>query len=77
MLQRPFCGRFYRGASSAPRIAVGLGRLGWAGVVTTRPHHLGHALWVRVVTTPACLGAGLSVGGAELAECSKLIRQQN
>ena len=62
MLQRPFYGRFYRAASSAPPIAVVVGGLGWAGVVTTRPHHVGHAPWVRVVTTPACLGAGCRSG---------------
>ena len=70
MLQRRFYGRFCRIRELRAGIAVGFGRSGWAGVVTTRPHHVGHEPWVRVVTTPACLGAGLSVGGAELTECS-------
>jgi hypothetical protein len=69
VLQRRFYGRFYRAASSAPRIVVGFGRSGWAGVVTTRPH-VGHEPWVRCGHHPRLFGGGLSVRGAELAECS-------
>ena len=58
-----------RAASSAPPIAVVVGVWGGAGVVTTRPHHVGHEPWVRVVTTPAVWGRVVG-RGAELAECS-------
>jgi hypothetical protein len=39
-----------------PGLPLWSGVWGRAGVVTTRPHHVGHAPWVRVVTTPTCWG---------------------
>ena len=61
----------------APPIAVGLGRLGWAGVVTTRPHHVGHEPWVRVVTTPSCFGGGSFVGARRHTERGGLSKERS
>jgi hypothetical protein len=66
-LQRRFYGRFHAVRERRARIAVRLGRLRGAVVVTTRPHH-------RFVHHGSCghhprlFGGGLLVRGAELAE---------
>ena len=67
VLQRRFYGRFYR---VRPPIACWSGIGGQAGVVTTRPPMGFVQPGVRVVTTPACLGAGLSVGARSSRLCS-------
>jgi hypothetical protein len=70
VLQRPFYGRLYRGATSAPRIAVVVGRLGPGGGGDHTPPPCGSCTVGSCGHHPHLLGAGWSVRGAELAECS-------